>query len=120
MTVYKTFVAEDGTEFDTEEECLAYEQAVSETGMRFFDSKLKEIKTDTAVTAADNAYFIVVENDEQAMAFISYLRSEYGTVMPCPVSDGQVWGYDAEKETWLEIHEIIEGYQGILAQLGYS
>lgn len=120
MTTYVTYVAEDGTEFETEDECAAYERMQSVCGIRFFDQNLNEIPVNgSAVIAAEKSYFFVVENDEQANDFSRLIHEEYGErYWPEVVSDGQAWAYDADKEAWFELHEIVDGYRGLLTQLG--
>lgn len=119
MRSYVTYVADDGTEFHDEGECLSYEQAQKcSHGLRFFDESMHQITDSYAIEAAQEAFFFVVDNDAEAEEFLAYLRENDCNDWPSGVSDGQAWAFEPDEGVWMEIHSLIDSYHGILHTLG--
>lgn len=75
METIVTYVAEDGTKFDDERECMDYEdkiliQKLYDLGMRFYDCEFKQIEKENIVKSKDIVY-IYIPNEEAYNSFVS-------------------------------------------------
>lgn len=77
METITIYVAEDGTKFDDERECIDYEdkmliQKLYDLGMRFYDCEFKQIEKENIVNSKDIVYFYI-PNEEAYNSFVSAL-----------------------------------------------
>ena len=81
----KVFIADDGTSFDSEEECKDYELNLErdEIGadLRFFDMDGEEIRAD-ALTSFDEASFVYVATDDAFDFFLGLADNRYWCDIP--------------------------------------
>lgn len=68
MKTMVTYVAEDGTKFDDEHDCMDYEEKISiqkiyDSGIRFYDYDFKQIKKENIMDTKNIAY-IYIPSDE--------------------------------------------------------
>lgn len=68
------YVAEDGTRFNTEEECRTYERSLISVNAKFFDKNKKQIST-TSNSLSDDACYIIL-NDVASLEIIDNLLYE--------------------------------------------
>lgn len=69
MEIKTTYVADDGTEFDTEKECYEYEHRydnIVSSGVVFFDSKHNRMPTDDIIYCAEKCLGLYVPTEESA------------------------------------------------------
>ena len=71
------FIADDGTEFETEKECIEYEKNLCDIKNSFlmYDEKFELIDTETTYTL-DHARYLYVLDNAQDVAL--YLKEEWG------------------------------------------
>lgn len=109
MRVESIYYADDGTEFETEEECIAYENGIKDCieGIHFYDESLHRVTTpDNIASYAIYAYIVDIDKAVQALIFISNL---YGQNMPkVTFSKGDILKWDEHKDDWfnLTIHAL--------------
>ena len=83
LTIY---VAEDGTKFNTEEECITYERRLISVNAKFFNSKKEQISiTTSSVLLAD----YIILNDVASLEIIDNLLDEESE--PCISSGNFDW-----------------------------
>lgn len=75
METITIYVAEDGTKFDDERECMDYEdkiliQKLYDLGMKFYDCEFKQIEKENIVKSKDIAY-IYIPSEEAYDSFDS-------------------------------------------------
>ena len=75
METITIYVAEDGTKFDDERECIDYEdkmliQKLYDLGMRFYDCDFKQIEKENIVESKDIVY-IYIPSEETYNLFVS-------------------------------------------------
>lgn len=68
MKTIVIYVAEDGTKFDDEHECMSYEEKISiqkiyDSGIRFYDYDFKRIEKENIIDTKNIAY-IYIPNEE--------------------------------------------------------
>lgn len=97
MTIKKLYIAEDGEEFETEEECLEYEgkRDVHDAIVMFASNRLPILNADS-VTAFEDSNYLYIINAEKAKAFFDYISDAYGLAAPNleEVEDNALFAYD--------------------------
>lgn len=101
VTKYYAF---DGTEFDTAEECLAYEAELHHRlneVVIFFDSNRNILVDPTPDIVNDKAYYMYILNKAGCEDLFNWLIREVGFVEPtCRFLQNEVLCWDNDKETW--------------------
>ena len=91
MTEYTTYVAFDGSEFDDEDDCLAYERTMQATDYEdeifFYDNNRKPVPLN--VEDLDDVYFVNIETEKAREWFIDRCRN-CGSTHP--------WSYNPHRE----------------------
>lgn len=94
-----SYIADDGTEFDTEEECLEYEAATKATeGIIFLSGTMKVLNEDLDV-AAERAEYLKILDPVAAAKTIDVICNYYGyccyeSLHTSCLNAGDVWVYD--------------------------
>lgn len=123
------YYADDGTEFETYEECLEYEEIhINELNemmlsTHVFDQNFKPLKIgdnlsdDDVSTMLTHAWYVKFDS-EQALNYFSYLQQEegYDSLVTdfYDYRDNDVLIFDDGADAWISCLEKIEEYQGIL------
>ena len=91
MTEYTTYVAFDGSEFDDEDDCLAYERTIQATDYEgeifFYDSYHKPLPLHTE--DLDDVYFVNIRTEKACQWFVDRCR-DCGSTNP--------WSYDPRRK----------------------
>lgn len=97
MTIKKLYIAEDGEEFETEEECLEYESKrdVHDAILMFARNRLPIVDVDS-VTAFEDSNYLYILDAEKAKAFFDYVSDAYCLATPNleEVEDHALFAYD--------------------------
>lgn len=110
MTIRNIYVAADGEEFDTEEDCLDYEQTMDASGaIIMFDSDRKLIKGVSSAEAFDRSMYLYIVDAEKAKRFLDLMRDDYGHIVPEDVEDYALYMYDdnIRGQSYVELQELI-------------
>lgn len=121
-----TYIADDGTEFDNEEECLLYERVADPdcSSVRFFNHNLQEgleedFSTASAMDGLTNRFgydcgefairagSMYVKDAEEAGKFFDLLCNIYGITAPEELVSGASYAYDAEHDRFYNLDELI-------------
>lgn len=97
-----TYIAEDGEEFETEEECMAHEQfTIGLPGILCFDSKMNFLDP---IEGADDAFssssYIVVTDAQEAKHTFDYMSEYTGCTSPVCHTDIGFFKYNQDKDSW--------------------
>lgn len=100
------YVANDGTEFTTEQECLEYEKKLEDISYSFilFNKQLKV----TSVENYNDAEYIYILQDVKTV--IEYLSVTYGWCIEGIVGEG-IYVYNYDKDCWEAVDDLIADYQ---------
>ena len=102
MRIECTYYADDGTEFDTEEECLAYENTIKQIGSaaRFFNDKLTREMT-TVEEISQYGIFAYILDEKKAEAVFQRIYDLTGSDIPgCRYKAGDVLEWSVEDDRW--------------------
>ena len=106
MEIKTIYVADDGTEFDTERECYEYEHRydnIVKSGVVFFDSKHNRMPTDDIVDCAERCLGLYVPTEESAKLVHELFRT-IGCESPwSDYSSTFDIGYFVYKNEWVAI-----------------
>lgn len=100
------YVANDGTEFTTEQECLEYEKKTEDILYSFilYDKQLNVM----SVEDYDDAEYIYVLQDAETV--VEYIVTTYGWCIEGIVGEG-IYVYNYDKDRWEAVDDLITDYQ---------
>lgn len=85
MTTKIIYIAEDGEEFETSDECLKYEKKRdAHDSVIMFTSNRLPITCGDSVTAFEDAHYLYILDAERAKKFFDYVSESYGYAVPDP------------------------------------
>lgn len=110
MTTRTVYIAEDGKEFETEEECREYESSLDFSSVAFFMDNKKRI-LEPNLDAMDSVWYMVIKNSQEAPDLIEYIDEQVGLdirhlVTAATLYDGQVIGYDYDANRWVDLTKL--------------
>ena len=120
------YVADDGTEFDTEEECTSYESiANSLPGIVGFDHNARFL--DPAKTSADDiatsSFYFFITDAKKAGESFEYMSDYYGVEVPAVFESGDFMKYDEKADRWVcaekDLASSVSGFVDVLDDLRY-
>lgn len=105
MRIEISYFAVDDTEFDTKEECEAYEDALGEgfKSIVFFDEDMKQIDVFNAERISESAFYMGIREPEKAYDFIRWLYGYAGLCIdgiPENLKAGDVYAWDNDDGEW--------------------
>lgn len=107
-----TYIADDGSEFDTAEECLQHEIITKDMpGMMCFDGDLNYLdhRLCGAAYAFEMSRWIFITDGPDALRTSEYISEQYGLVsIPDNAQTGDVYEYDGNLDEWLDVGEDCE------------
>lgn len=110
MTIRNIYVAADGEEFDTEEDCLDYEQTMDASdAIIMFDSDRKMIKGISSAEAFDKSMYLYIVDAEKAKRFLEIMCDDYGHIVPEDIEDHALYVYDdnIRGQSYVELQKLI-------------
>lgn len=102
-----TYIADDETEFATEEECYAYEHRLDGVmdSVIFLDGDFVAIPWDME-KVYDNFIYLVIRDAEKAWELFKALHDyEYCFVRPEGYKDGDILEWDGDAEDYINLRE---------------
>lgn len=94
MTTKTTYIANDGEEFETEEECLAYEKAMDPSeGVVMFDSEYEILHGGVPAAMYEAAMYLYIINEKKATAFFNWIGVNTGYNTPSDYHTGDLLYY---------------------------
>lgn len=114
MRIQVTYVADDGEEFYSEEECLEYEKRMNPDGsLLLFDGDFKLIKYTDPLAAFEKTEAIYVEDAEKAEKFLDWINDQTGYVIPEMIKAPAVYIYDDDTRSYYELYDRIHELERI-------
>lgn len=119
MTIEYTYIADDGTEFDNEEECRAYEDSlkVAFDSVVIFDENKNVLSHDWEEIEGRDFYMVIVAAEPARELFdklgyyISFEKPKF------EVHAGDVLAWDLYSEEWYNVHDRIEELTRLIGEL---
>lgn len=119
MRVEIRYFADDGEEFQSEQECVEYERNLEDifSGAVFLDGKFNAIENDfNAIN--DYAQYTAVVNADKAKRLFFAIRESGCDFPPLPVyRDGDIWQWDSVSYEWVEISVEIRALMAKIAAI---
>lgn len=113
------FLANDGTRFDDEEECLDYEFRQMlfplKNDLQFFNSKQEPI---TSADYLDRICYIIVKTDKALKTM--YKIFDYYGIISDNIDRPSVYRYDFDRMKWRNVLAEMNALQSILTNLNYE
>lgn len=108
METITIYVAEDGTKFDDERECMDYEdkmliQKVYDSGIRFYDYDFKQIEKENIVNSKDIVY-LYIPSEEAYYSLVSALDKYLFEINIIYTSNGYYY-YNSTTEDYESLEE---------------
>jgi len=112
------YIADDGTEFDDEDDCFAYEQERNlDNGKHtFFDNGLKRIKE---FKDCEDVYYVYIENEKDVEETRDFL-SNYVGVYSDNISHEGLWMYDTLVDNFVDIDDKMARLENELIELQHK
>lgn len=101
------FIADDGTEFDDEDDCLEYEASavLKNDSIMLFDEECNRI---TNVRDLDNVYYGYFKTPEDATTAKELIYEWVGTCSVQSIDDAGYWAYSFKEDEFVNIDFEIE------------
>lgn len=106
MTEKITYISDDGEEFETEEECLAYEKTFTElSGYVGFNTHMvfQDLKTLGIENAFGHSYFVFITDMESAEESFRVITEQTGLECPNDILPGGIYQYDDDHDNWNDV-----------------
>lgn len=109
MTIQVLYIADDGEEFETEQECLDHERAMNyKDAVVFLDSSFEVIDMNDSVKAYEKSNYIYVLDAEKASAFFSWLTGYAGYEGPEQLCDDEIYSFNEREQQYENLNNIID------------
>ena len=113
--------ADDGTEFNNEDDCMEYEEKQQLHGIKlashFWDRNGHPLLIEDLTGAVKYAYYAEFATDEEAVFIDSYAYKKVGCCIfedTCYAKAGRYY-YDSDSDAWKNIEELNKPYREVLA-----
>lgn len=122
MKIEITYIADDETEFETEEECREYEESlkIDMESAIFFDENHKLMKNPSIDDIGQEAFYMKVLNADSAKRLIERLHYETGFdfLEEEPIKDHFYrWGEGPREDGWTDLTAEFESLKKTMTEL---
>ena len=129
MKIVTTYVADDGTEFDNEEECREYEnrQKMNFESVVLFDDTFYRLTEPTSGTF-EAVWYMKILDGKKATDLIGRVDDQCGVCMsglPDKFKDGEIYAWDNDSGTWYDpgkeaqkFQDVVDAIEKAVSQLG--
>lgn len=115
MEIRTTYISDDGTEFDTEEECLEYEAVYKDTSsVVLLDDEKRPLDMSDLAGAFDSCIYIHIVKEQEARLLLDYVESYCGCGLPRDgIKEGHTYVYDdyygfSGNNYWVDLDELYD------------
>lgn len=118
MRIEYTYIADDGTEFDNEEECREYEnrQKMNFESVVLFDDTFHRLTEPTSGTF-EAVWYMKILDGKKATDLIDWVNDQCGICMdglPDKLKEGEIYAWDNGYGTWYNPAELAKKYQDVV------
>lgn len=108
MRIETKYFADDDTEFETEEECRAYEQFHKDCmeSIAIFDDEMNYMDSPTLEQIESYAFYIYIRDGYKASRLFSWLKEQISfddEGIDYPIVSGELYAFNAENGKWYEM-----------------
>lgn len=117
MTIKNIYIADDGEEFETEEECLEYEEQLRcIDGVDMFTYTFEKCNQG-GLEAFEHATYMFISDPDRAEKYFEYVQREGGYDTPGYFIPGDCLRYDERSDSWINMRDEIQELQDNLLKL---
>lgn len=118
MEIKNIYIADDGEEFENEEDCIAYEEQMkSIDGVELFTYTFENCTGQGGAEAFDHAIYIYIRDPDRAEKYFTYVQNQTGYEMPTNYVPGDCLRYDENSDAWINMRDEIQEKQDNLIKL---
>ena len=110
------YIANDGEEFETKEECEQYEHRFDKSkSIIFFDDEFKILLDEDMYSRFEDTFYMFISNAEDAKEFLNFFGNEMGCHVPDDelIVENTIVAYDDEDYYWFNLTQKIKKLQTI-------
>ena len=103
MTTRTVYIAYDGEEFETEEECAAHERCMADLpGILGFncEGEFQDPKQSDVDRAFNDSEYVFIVDEEEAAKTFEFIKDYYGYEAPEEFHNGDLLHYNGEEDEW--------------------
>jgi len=110
MRIETKYFADDDTEFETEEECCAYEQFQKDCmgAVAIFDDDMNYMDSPTLEEIESYAFYIFIRSGAKAESLFSWLKEQISfddDGIKYPLVAGELYAFSADNGKWYDMDE---------------
>lgn len=110
MRIEYAYIADDGTVFDNEEECRAYEQFQRDCmgAVAIFDDDMNYMDSPTLEQIESHAFYIFIRDEGKATSLFSWLGEQISfddDGIKYPLVAGELYAFSADNGKWYDMDE---------------
>ena len=118
MEIKNIYIADDGEEFEDEEECLAYEEQMkSIDGVELFTYTFENCTGQGGIEAFEHASYMFIRDPDRAEKYFEYVQREGGYDTPGYFVPRDCLQYDERSGSWIDMRDEIQKMQDNLTKL---
>ena len=121
MRIEVKYFADDETEFETEEECRAYEEATALNmgSVVWFDEDLNRMDSPGILDIESSAYGMYIIDEEKAVGLCNWLYEQISFQPPhIEMPKGAFLWYDVEIDEWVDVGKEASRWMDRLKKMG--
>ena len=109
MTTKVTYIACDGEEFETAEECLAYEKAMDPSdSLVMLDDDYCIIEGYDPASMYEHAMYLYIVDDKKVVSFFNWIEINTGYIIPEMYKTGDLLYYDNLSNNYVNLNKEID------------
>ncbi|GEM_PF-6215867 len=118
MTIKNIYIADDGEEFENEDDCLWYEEQLKAIdGVDLFTYTFEKCNDLGGCDAYEHATYMFIRDPDKAEKYFQYILEQYGYDSPKDLKPGDCFRLDAHTEEWVNMRDEIQELQDNLLNL---
>lgn len=118
MEIKNIYIADDGEEFEDEEECLAYEEQMkSIDGVELFTYTFENCTGQGGWNAYEHATYMFIRDPDKAKKYFQYILEQCGYDSPTDCRPGDCFRLDERTGDWINMRDEIQELQDNLLNL---
>lgn len=109
MTTKIIYIANDGEEFETSQECLEYERSMDPSDcVLMFDEELNVLRDEDPGKNFEQSIYLYILNAEKAEKFFKWVDDNYGYSCPENPVNNRLYSFNIHTQKYDDFEEFVE------------